>query len=29
LYSNSMLDRDTIGYFLELHEMMFLPRRTQ
>jgi hypothetical protein len=29
LYSDSVLERDIVGYFLELHEIKFLPRNTQ
>jgi hypothetical protein len=29
LYSDSVLDRDTVGCFLELQDKMFLPRMTQ
>jgi hypothetical protein len=29
LYSDSVLECETVGCFLELHERIFLPRRTQ
>jgi hypothetical protein len=29
LYSASVEERETVGYFLELNEIMFEPRKTQ
>jgi hypothetical protein len=29
LYSASVLERATVAYFLQLHEMRFLPKKTQ